>query len=145
MDSKCGGKYSPHSRKIKVKIMVYHIIVVVSSVCGMYFLADSINEMSYKKEDNYLPRKWRKLSPLFRFTTRNRPIRFRAYWLQKIAQIALCIDVIVLIIGRVFTKSFAFAEYGVFRYYPLLVFSVPLLFELSILIYILIKEHLSGE
>lgn len=120
--------------------MIYHVVIVFLSALGMYDLADAINRMDKQKEDVYLPAKWRKLNPLFRFTIKNRPVRVSAYWLQRIAQITVLIDVCVLIIGRMVTNSFDFVQNSIFKYYPFVVFFIPLFYQIAFGIYIKIKE-----
>lgn len=120
--------------------MIYHVALIVLSVTGMYKLADAINRMDKQKEDVYLPAKWRKLNPLFRFTIKNRPVRVSAYWLQKIAQLTVLIDACALIVGRMVTKSFDFVQNSIFKYYPFVVFFIPLFYRIAFGIYIKIKE-----
>lgn len=119
---------------------LWHIILAVAATLGNFLGAEQVNSSHNLPEDKYLPVKKRKMGRLFVFLPKNKPVRWRAYWMHRIAQISLATYLTILFIGRVITQSFSFLHETVFLYYPFVMAFSRLIWELGIYVYVKIRS-----
>lgn len=119
---------------------LWHIILAVVATLGNFLGAEQVNSSHNLPEDKYLPVKRRKMGRLFVFLPKNKPVRWRAYWMHTVAQISFAIYLTILFIGRVITQSFSFLHETVFLYYPFVMAFSRLIWELGIYVYVKIRS-----
>ena len=118
----------------------WHIILAVTATLGNFLGAEQVNSSHNLPEDNYLPVKRRKMGRLFLFLTKNKPVRWRAYWMHRVAQISFATYLMILFMGRLITQSFSFLHETVFLFYPFIMAFSNLIWELGIFVYVKIKS-----
>ena len=121
----------------------WHIIAEIFATFGAVLGAEQVNSSWNLPEDEYLPRKRRKLSKLFVFIPKNKPVRWRAYWMHRIAQYNFWLYLIILLGGRILTHSFDFVSNTVFVIYPVVIALSRLFWEAGIFIYVKYKKYTS--
>ena len=129
-------------------------LVLVATV-GMYFRADYENRCYCKLEDKYLPcwkgrpRRLFWYYGLFWFSEKRKPIRFKAYWMERIIQIVSLLSVIIIVTcGIVFyimdweyTRELAI----VFFVCVLMIIILPQIFCSGVEIYVKVRERRERE
>lgn len=118
-----------------------HILCIIIVAEQIYLLADQENDRFRFAENDYLPCKRRKLSKLFRFSNPDKPIQFRAYCRQRVAQIMVLLYLIILDVGRIFTHSFDFVFETPLLLYPIAMMVVGFLPSIGIWIYVQIRKY----
>lgn len=122
----------------------WHIILAVLATLGNFLGAEQVNSSHTLPEDEYLPIRNRKMGVLFLFLQKNRPVRWRAYWMHRVAQISAAIYFIVLCIGRAITQDFSFLHETGFLYYPVFMACSRAIWEIGIFAYVKIKSTNNG-
>ena len=68
--------------------LIWHILAMTIIVVNIYSFADDQNRYSEPEIDKYLPTtKNIKMSKLYHFSEKKRPVRYKAYLAEKIGQI----------------------------------------------------------
>lgn len=116
-----------------------HISLALVATLGNFLGAEQVNSSHNLPEDEYLPVKRRKLSSLFVFFSKKKPVRWRAYWMHRVAQISFAVYLVILIVGRAVSQSYDFLNESVFRYYPFIMAFSRAYWELGIFVYVKIK------
>ena len=128
-----------------IPVYVTHIAMVVLCVLCEFLNARQLNDKSHLPEDEFLPRKRRRLSFMFLFLPKNQPIRWRAYWFHRLVQFYFWIDVVIMVIGRCIFGSFDFLFRPVFALYPLSMILLDVALRISTFCYVKIKKLISKK
>ena len=126
---------------MKVPVYLLHINCVLLCTVGEFLNARQVNDMWNLPEDEFLPRKKRKLGFLFFFLSKKKPIRWRAYWQHRMAQYLFLVYVVVMVSGRCILGSFDFLTNSVVALYPLLMILFDLALREGTFIYVKIKKQ----
>lgn len=124
-----------------VPIWIYHIVGVLCCTMGEFINSETLNGMCDLPEDEFLPREKRKLSFLFIFFDKKKPIRWRAYWRHRIAEFNFLIYVVIMVVGRCISGSFDFLTSSVFAFYPFYILLCGVILEIGTIIYVKIKRN----
>ena len=130
---------------MNIPFYVWHILVEVLATFGAVLGAVQVNTSWKLPEDDYLPRKRRKIGKLFVFIAKKRPVRWRAYWMHRIAQINILLYIVFFLTGIIITKSLEFIHETLFLYYPVVMAFYNLLWEIGIFVYIKYKKMNSSS
>lgn len=128
---------------MKIPFYAWHILLEILVTSGAFSGAEEVNRCWKLPEDEYLPRKMRKLSKFCVIFQKNKPIRWRAYWMYRVAQLNFLLYLVILIGGRLLTQSFDFVSKTVFLYYPVVIGISRLIWEIGIFIYVKYKKRAS--
>ena len=118
---------------------IFCFILVLICAYAEFDNSRRLNDMRDLAEDEFLAKKKRKLNFLFFDFSKNKPVRWRAYWRHTIAQWNLGLSIVVLILGRLIFKlsdDWSFALYVLCGLYMLV---CGRLFEVGVWIYVRIK------
>lgn len=128
-----------------IPFYIWHIVLEILATIGAVFGAEQVNSCWKLPEDEYLPRKRMKLSKFFVLISKNKPVRWRAYVMHRVAQISFILYFIILLLGRIFTGSFDFVHETIFLVYPIPVVYSRLIWEMGVFIYIKYKKRTSSK
>ena len=101
--------------------------------------AKQIDDQTYAPEDEFLPRKKKKLSALFIFLPKNKPVRWHAYWMHRMIQIYLLAFVVAVVVWICISGSYDLLRVIILSYSVLMV-SSDFLLRLGVFVYAKIKK-----
>ena len=128
-----------------IPVYVKHIATVLLWALCEFLSARQINDKSPVPEDEFLPRKRRKLSFIFFFLPKNQPVRWRAYWMHRLVQFCFCIDIVIMVIWRCVSGSFDFLYRRVFVLFPIYMVSLDMALQIGTFCYVKIKQLISKK
>lgn len=121
-----------------------YIICSISFLECCYIDADWMNSYKEDVDDKYLWRKQMKLGKFYYFPeSRGKPVRFKPYWMEKLAQIAFfttMIDLVILALIAKFTNQGELPDIFL-KYIPLVIWMVPALFRVMVDAYVQKREY----
>lgn len=126
-----------------MNMKLLRIMIVIFFAVLTYEFADRRNNTSISNiENEYLPKKPWKGGDLFWFSKKNQPIRWIAYWVERITQIIMSLFFLSLIIGNMITGSWEFITIEYVGCWGGLLYLYPVIFEIGVDIYLFLRRLL---